>query len=59
MHGFGPWGCHVGSACVGGIGEQSVEKGAGLGRGEDGWCGVRGVGVLDCHDERMEMRWEA
>ena len=55
-HGFGPGSRPVRLGCVGGIGEQGVEKGSSLGCGEDGWCGV-GVGIWvggwDCHDERI------
>ncbi len=58
VHGFRPGSCRGCSGCVGGVGEQSVEKGPSLGRGEDGWCGV-GVGGRDCHDGRMQVRWGA
>ena len=57
-HGFGPGSSRVRSACGGGAaGEQGVEEGAGLGWGEGGWCGVGGVGGLDCHGLRG-CRWD-
>lgn len=57
-HGFRPGTCHVWPGCVSGVGEQSVEQGSSLGRGEDRWCGV-GVSGRDSHDEGGQMSWRA